>query len=559
MVVVVVPTLSLLDEQRRRLSRRFGSQYRIIYRNDQSLSDHRNILILTQERLRERDDIESIDFFVVDEFYKLNAKKPDSRNKCLNIVFSKYSKIAKQMFLLGPNVESEADFSRIHAKRIDSDSVTVASVIHKIIDGRPKTDRLIELLRSRFDEKTIIFCRSPESCRVVARALANSGVTFSSEYGEQLGSWLGKEFHPDWIVSLSLKKGIGMHHGSMPRSVGQQVLSAFDTKDVNVLICTSSLIEGVNTKAKNVIIFDKKISTSKFDYFSYKNISGRAGRFGAYMVGNVFLLEEPPAADEYAVEIPSLSDASNLSDDLVIGLSDFATEERFEARRAALVDRYKLPLEVLSRLATYSLDQISAVADAVRSLVKNADPSIMWRGADADYEQVRDVLNTAWAEFATKSSFRSGDQAAFYAFRLLYCRGSVRRFLDGLLRDVPQDRYQIVIDTALKSMREVDFHVPEVLRSVELIVNYYADQYKVASADYSSAAIKIENQFLPPLVKALDEIGIPVPLGLKIKDLVSGFENIDDALRYLRATSTGSLMDFGLTEFEAQMITLAAS
>ncbi len=48
-VVILVPTIALTDETRRRLSRKFGTDYRVITTADADLS-HRNIHIFPQER-----------------------------------------------------------------------------------------------------------------------------------------------------------------------------------------------------------------------------------------------------------------------------------------------------------------------------------------------------------------------------------------------------------------------------------------------------------------------------------------------------------------------------
>ncbi len=56
----------------------------------------------------------------------------------------------------------------------------------------------------------------------------------------------------------------------------------FNTGELPVLICTSTLIEGVNTAAKSVLIFDKKIDRRDYDFFTFSNIKGRAGRLGQH-------------------------------------------------------------------------------------------------------------------------------------------------------------------------------------------------------------------------------------------------------------------------------------
>ncbi len=70
-VVLVVPTIALADETRRRRQERFGELYQIIHHSSQEANGDKVIYVLTQERVNERQDIFGIDFFVIDEFYKL--------------------------------------------------------------------------------------------------------------------------------------------------------------------------------------------------------------------------------------------------------------------------------------------------------------------------------------------------------------------------------------------------------------------------------------------------------------------------------------------------------
>lgn len=78
-IVIVVPTIALIDETRRRLSK-FNNNYRIITHSLQKTGE-RNIYVLTQERVLEENFIGKVDFFIIDEFYKLSPWA-DSGNRC---------------------------------------------------------------------------------------------------------------------------------------------------------------------------------------------------------------------------------------------------------------------------------------------------------------------------------------------------------------------------------------------------------------------------------------------------------------------------------------------
>ena len=71
-IAIVVPTIALIDETRRRLSR-FSEKYKIVTHSSQPADLVRGtIYVLTQERVIEREDLDYLDLFVIDEFYKLD-------------------------------------------------------------------------------------------------------------------------------------------------------------------------------------------------------------------------------------------------------------------------------------------------------------------------------------------------------------------------------------------------------------------------------------------------------------------------------------------------------
>ena len=78
-VVIIVPTIALMDETRRRLFKKFSEHYTIITAPDTRLGP-KNILIFPQERaLGFLSALETINLLVVDEFYKARRKHDRDR------------------------------------------------------------------------------------------------------------------------------------------------------------------------------------------------------------------------------------------------------------------------------------------------------------------------------------------------------------------------------------------------------------------------------------------------------------------------------------------------
>ncbi|MCB0486695.1 MAG: DEAD/DEAH box helicase, partial [Flavobacteriaceae bacterium] len=104
-VVIIVPTIALTDETRRRLYKKFSDKYKIITTTEVDLME-KNIFIFPQERaLNYIDKIETIDLLIVDEFYKASTSFDKERSSSLIRAIMKLGDIAKQRYYLAPNIK----------------------------------------------------------------------------------------------------------------------------------------------------------------------------------------------------------------------------------------------------------------------------------------------------------------------------------------------------------------------------------------------------------------------------------------------------------------------
>lgn len=240
-VLVVVPTLALIDEMRRRLaSRKTG--HKVITHPTQPHGE-RNVFVLTAERVLEVETLPDIDLFVLDEFYKL--ADGDERGQILNQVFYDVRKRGVQYYLLGPNVASLADAvpAALHDEFVRSDDTTVALRFHDVASDGDRKAALARLVE-RLERMTLVYCQSPDSAHRTARELLAAG--FAPEVPElaSAAGWVADHFHPDWVLVEALRHGIGIHHGQLPRALGQFMVKAFEDGRVRWLIATGTLIEG---------------------------------------------------------------------------------------------------------------------------------------------------------------------------------------------------------------------------------------------------------------------------------------------------------------------------
>lgn len=101
-----------------------------------------------------------------------------------------------------------------------------------------------------------------------------------------------KTIHPNYVLCDVLKAGIAFHYGNMPLAIRNEIEDLFKSGEVAFLVCTSTLIEGVNLPAKSIFIRGpKKGPRTPMDEMDFWNLAGRAGRQGKEFQGNVFCLD----------------------------------------------------------------------------------------------------------------------------------------------------------------------------------------------------------------------------------------------------------------------------
>lgn len=146
-------------------------------------------------------------------------------------------------------------------------------------------------------ENTIIYCGRRADTERYARTLLKDqrlissfqetcSVIESSTY-EIFLNHLEQTFGNDWIVLKALKGRIGIHHSLIPKYIQKEIINLFNDGALLCLFSTTTITEGVNTSAKNIIITSNKKGLKPLRQFDAKNIAGRAGRFYQHYSGRV--------------------------------------------------------------------------------------------------------------------------------------------------------------------------------------------------------------------------------------------------------------------------------
>lgn len=341
--VYIVPTKSLLTEVQESLFHKlnlFGvNSKEVMVFNSASQNNieqikqiKKKVLVLTQERLQQilsRDIDLKVDLLVVDEAQKVNDENRGiiiedavqdllSRNKNIQKIFVSPNVGNPEKFREIFNVEEEVLAMKttktpvgqnIFLVNFSNREVNIAlksSELKEIIDlqkipiPRKISNSAIyprkiwvanNLLRG--NGHTLIYCNKPTECRKVAEGISSEST--QAPYSEDLEEsieFLKSHVHEYYYLVDHLKNGIGYHYGKMPQFVRFTVKELFDKKLIDFLCCTSTLLEGVNLPAKNIILNKPKSGIKhKMSNASVLNLAGRAGRLAKDYYGNIYCID----------------------------------------------------------------------------------------------------------------------------------------------------------------------------------------------------------------------------------------------------------------------------
>lgn len=282
-VLIIVPTLALTDETRRRLYKKFAHEYKIITTSDVELSN-KNIFIFPQERAMNYINIvESFDIMIVDEFYKASSKFDKERSPSLIRAMIRLGAKSNQKYYLAPNITSidNNPFTEdMEFIRLDFNTVFLEKhdLYNQIKNNEEKSDKLLEVL-SQNKGKSLIYAGTYSNIDSLTNLFLDTYEPVKNELVEMFADWLSKNYDVNWSLTKLISREIGIHNGRLHRSLSQIQVKLFEVETgIRYLISTSSIIEGVNTSAENVIIWRNRKGSAKLDDFTYKNIIGRGGR-----------------------------------------------------------------------------------------------------------------------------------------------------------------------------------------------------------------------------------------------------------------------------------------
>lgn len=389
-VVYIVPTLSLLNQVTEDFHNLLKDMKISGYRISNTFlaeeeSDLNFIYVMTQEKAiaafaNEEKAFSKRMILVADEIQNIERIREDTdeRSKILfdTLMEFRYKDNVEQMIISGPRIEEIDTLGKnifgIETEDISTSISPVLNLTYSVyklekkyflkqycaLTSTPKSKEISntdiisgygkKLYNTKYldylsyfikrigeNEQNIIFAPTAPTARKVAEYL--SGSCKNCDKNSELIQYYKDTIHENYTLCKTLGNGIAYHHGKLPMHVSRTLEKAIVNKKINNVVCTTTLMQGVNMPAQNIVIrnphlYLKKSDTSaELSNYEMANLRGRAGRLLKDFIGRTYVLDESAFANTDGYEQLELFD--DVTKELPSGYG-----ERFEEYRDEIED-----------------------------------------------------------------------------------------------------------------------------------------------------------------------------------------------------------------------------
>ncbi len=335
--IYLVPTRALIEEVSTDLGEQFANEDVGIYSIpwDAEVAERkRKILVVTQERLhlfQQRLPNENADLLFVDEAQKFGdgsrgvllqqtVEETVRRNSAGQVVFASPLSSNPEMLL-------EGSVQGANATAVSAETITVNQnllwadqipyrpkrwTLQLVLDGEPTTVGEFELpARPQPDSQrlplvavalgrsaggNVVYVNGAADAEKAARqiydALGPSANNSSDRGIIDLRELVQRTIHAQYALATVLQRGVAFHYGNMPLLVRSEIERLFRNGTLQYLVCTSTLLEGVNLPCRNLFARNpKKGNGNPMSAADFWNLAGRAGRWGKEFQGNIVCVD----------------------------------------------------------------------------------------------------------------------------------------------------------------------------------------------------------------------------------------------------------------------------
>lgn len=306
-ICIITPTKSLLAQTKQRIVKaNISGVKNIIIHPEMFKENDKCVAVLTQERvmniLKEYKRF-YFDIVIVDEAHEILSKEDRSQLLASAIlVLYKRNKNTSFKFLTpfmqdSSNLKVRYSTYDLKTYRINEYIKTERIYLYDIKkkNGLKIYDQFlnewfpvdnnrqdaIDFLLSHMGEKNIIYFNKPRNIESFAKELISKlpDIQLTDKIKKAINN-ISSYLNEHYTLIKCLKKGIIYHHGSIPDAIRQYIEYLYSScEEIKFVICSSTLLEGVNLPAEKMFIFDYMKGGVKLTPSNFKNLIGRVCRF----------------------------------------------------------------------------------------------------------------------------------------------------------------------------------------------------------------------------------------------------------------------------------------
>ena len=404
----------------------------------------------------------------------------------------------------------------------------------------------------RLSTGNLVYANGPAEAEKYARLIyeaLGADAVLATDGIRELIDFAKGTVHERYVLAEYATRGVAYHYGDMPLVLKAKVEELFKRGELRYLVCTSTLLEGVNLPCRNIFMRGPRKGPARMSLSDFWNLAGRAGRWGKEFQGNIFCIDAQdarvwpalPAARERTEITPA---ASTVLDDVaaLTAYIDRAAPKAESAEDASIesvfswlsgrllghddlhdltgvevqdVDQARLDVAVRSAVAEISLP------DSIVKRHAGISPLSMQRMLDAmishghpeELTLVPPTVAGAKAEYEKALTWVADHLGGSFANsrRRLQLSGLIVNWMAGM-------RLSHIIEGRAKYRREngIEFNYPKLIRDtlsdVEDIARYEAPKYLSCYSDIVRVAASLLGRELEEEVSDVEmmlELGVP--------------------------------------------------
>ncbi len=181
----------------------------------------------------------------------------------------------------------------------DSDELVGTIRLHERPANNAKRLSYVALALGRHENGTLVYANGAADAEKVAQQIYDGLLAMDElphdpidEDLQDLSDFCQSAIHSRYLLVKLVRGGVAFHYGNMPTILRNEIERLFRIGKIRFLVCTSTLVEGVNLACRTIVMRGPTKGKGKhMTPQDFWNLAGRAGRWGADFHGNIVCVD----------------------------------------------------------------------------------------------------------------------------------------------------------------------------------------------------------------------------------------------------------------------------